>query len=93
MEREKDSDFTPVIMGTREDITKLPDYEEVKRGDSYVITGENANGHLYVWMGSTWLDIGKIAGEPGIYAPYGTPVMGEDGKTYILEPSGWQEVN
>ena len=56
------SDGTSVIIkGTVSDIGQLPSTGNTA-GDSYILS---TNGHLYVWTGSVWTDVGQIQGPPG----------------------------
>ena len=49
-------------------------------GDSYIVT---ANGHIYVWSGSTWTDAGTFVGATGATGPTGaaSTVTGPTGPT------------
>ena len=50
-----------IIKGTVSDIGQLPSTGNTA-GDSYILS---TNGHLYVWTGSVWTDVGQIQGPPG----------------------------
>ena len=57
---DKGDDGTSVkILGTKQSYDELPSSNNVN-GDGYII-GEN----LYVWNGSTWVDVGQIKGPQG----------------------------
>ena len=49
------------VKGSVATVGDLPSSASV--GDSYYV---DANGHLYVWSGSAWIDVGEIKGEPGL---------------------------
>ena len=55
------------IKGSVAQVGDLPPSNNVA-GDSYVVT---ANGHLYVWSGSDWTDVGQIVGPTGPSGPQG----------------------
>lgn len=66
------ADATSVgFKGTFSDPSNLPDNPTV--GDAYIYTGETqtsggktwTQGHLYVWDGDSWEDLGQLQGPPG----------------------------
>ena len=67
------------MKGTVATVGALPPTGNVQ-GDSYIVS---ANGHLYTWNGSTWIDMGVIQGPPGSTGPQG-PV----GPTGATGPAG-----
>ncbi len=55
-------------------------------GDSYIV---NANGHLYVWGGSSWSDVGQIVGPQGVQGIQGTTgPQGLPGVDGLVGPQG-----
>jgi len=70
---EDGADATSVgFKGTFSDPDELPDNPET--GDAYIYTGETqtdsggktwTSGHLYVWDGDSWEDLGQLQGPPG----------------------------
>ena len=55
------------LKGSVSQVGDLPPSNNVA-GDSYVVT---ADGHLYVWSGSNWTDVGQIVGPTGPSGPQG----------------------
>ncbi len=60
-------------------------------GDGYLT---NDDGHLHVWSGSTWTDVGEIRGPQGLAGPAGpqgpTGNTGGAGATGAVGPAGPQ---
>jgi len=54
-------------------------------GDGYITTD---NGHLHVWSGTAWTDVGTITGPPGPTGPQGP--KGNTGNTGSTGPQGSQ---
>lgn len=59
-------------------------------GDAYIVT---ADGNLYTWTGSAWLDVGQIVGPQGPTGPQGPQgIQGETGATGATGPQGIQGI-
>lgn len=59
-------------------------------GDAYIVT---ADGNLYTWTGSAWLDVGQIVGPQGATGPQGPQgIQGVKGDTGDTGPQGIQGI-
>lgn len=73
------------IKGNVANAAALPGSGNIK-GDGYLT---NDNGHLHVWGGSSWTDVGLIRGPQGPVGPQGEQgVQGPTGQTGSQGPSG-----
>jgi hypothetical protein len=75
------------ITGTVATVDDLP--EEGSPGEGYLT---DSDGHLHIWGGSGWTDIGEIRGPQGVQGPKGDPgergPQGEQGIQGIEGPEG-----
>jgi hypothetical protein len=75
------------ILGSFADLTALTTARPIGgAGDAYILTG---NGHLAVWTGSAWNDVGSIQGPQGDVGATGPQgATGPDGATGATGPQG-----
>ena len=66
------------ITGSVATIDDLP--QEGSSGEGYIT---DSDGHLHIWDGSGWVDVGEIRGPQGVRGPQGDP--GPAGTTSFLE--------
>ena len=59
----------------------LPEFYSGNIGDAFIV---QADGHLYVWNGATWTDLGKFVGSTGPTGPLGGPT----GPSGVTGPTG-----
>ena len=70
------------IVGTVDDVSKLPKASNENKGDSYLL-----KGNLHVSNGSEWIDVGNIQGPTGKQGPAGPQgLKGEPGKDGATGP-------
>lgn len=84
----KGNDGTGVsILGSFTDITALSAARPIgSTGDAYILTG---NGHLAVWTGSAWNDVGNVQGPQGNVGETGaTGATGAQGDVGATGPQG-----
>jgi hypothetical protein len=67
------------ITGSATSISTLPDPYLGNVGDGFLTQDD---GHLHVWMGSSWLDVGVIRGPVGFTGSAGTGGGGGGGITF-----------
>jgi hypothetical protein len=73
------------IVGTVADSSYLPDPYTGNAGDGYIT---DDTGHLWVWNGTTWTDVGEIKGPTG--ATGSTGPQGPQGDTGLTGATGTQ---
>ena len=88
------------IVGSVPTVADLPTgLTSADAGDGYITTD---TGHLHVWSGSSWADVGNIQGPPGTTGPAGpagpqgvpgpTGLTGPTGPTGVTGPQGPQGI-
>lgn len=68
------------IKGSVDNVQALDSIQEKQKGDSYIT---NDNGHLHIYDGAKWSDVGEIRGPQGPAGP-----KGEKGETGEQGPKG-----